>query len=145
MDELVKTMLNDIDRIKAENEKLKAENQKQKEILNRLSQTKVNHQIKNPFAFTSGLCCHHCDHKDEYIIELEEENEELKKMLKLAVEEIERLMRSLCCRTQYQPKREPCNECLYKFVCKDPENYVERPCWGGTKAAKKLIGDDKNA
>ena len=90
MDELVKTMLNDIDRIKAENEKLKAENQKQKEILNRLSQTKVNHQIKNPFAFTSGLCCHHCDHKDEYIIELEEENEELKKMLKLAVEEIER-------------------------------------------------------
>ena len=63
MDELVEVMLNDIDRIKAE-------------------------------------------------------NRELKKMLRLAVEEIERLMRSLCCRTQYQPKREPCNECLYKFVCK---------------------------
>lgn len=73
------------------------------------------------------------------------ENEELKRILKMAVEEIERLMRSLCRKTQYQPKREPCNECLYKFLCKDPENYVERPRWGGAKTALRLIGDDKNA
>lgn len=32
---------------------------------------KVNDKIKNPFAWTSTLCCHNCDHKDEYIEELE--------------------------------------------------------------------------
>ena len=31
----------------------------------------VNKDIKNPFANTSTLICHNCDHKDEYIVELE--------------------------------------------------------------------------
>ena len=31
----------------------------------------VNNDIKNPFANTSTLICHNCDHKDEYIVELE--------------------------------------------------------------------------
>ena len=34
-------------------------------------------EIKNVFANTSTLICHNCDHKDEYIIELESEVEEL--------------------------------------------------------------------
>lgn len=33
----------------------------------------VNEKIKNPFAQTSTLICHNCDHKDEYIEELEYE------------------------------------------------------------------------
>ncbi len=35
--------------------------------------------IKNEFANTSTLICHNCDHKDEYIMELEAEVEELRK------------------------------------------------------------------
>lgn len=31
----------------------------------------INSNIKNPFAWTSTLICHNCDHKDEYIEELE--------------------------------------------------------------------------
>lgn len=34
--------------------------------------------IKNEFANTSTLICHNCDHKDEYIMELEAEVEELR-------------------------------------------------------------------
>ena len=78
------------------------------------------------------------------IDKLKAENRELKKMLRLAVEDFEKCMLSLCRVTPYQPKREPCNECLYVFCCKDPENYVKRPHWAGIKVAKKLIGDDKN-
>ena len=33
----------------------------------------INQKIKNVFANTSTLICHNCDHKDEYIEELEAE------------------------------------------------------------------------
>ena len=33
----------------------------------------VNKNIKNPFAWKSTLVCHNCDHKDDYIEELEAE------------------------------------------------------------------------
>lgn len=36
----------------------------------------INHNIKNEFANTSTQICHNCDHKDEYIEELEAEVEE---------------------------------------------------------------------
>ncbi len=36
--------------------------------------------IKNEFANTSTLICHNCDHKDEYIMELEAEVEELREV-----------------------------------------------------------------
>ena len=39
--------------------------------LERWHTDKINDKIKNPFAWTSTLCCHNCDHKDEYIEELE--------------------------------------------------------------------------
>lgn len=36
----------------------------------------VNKNIKNPFAWKSTLVCHNCDHKDDYIEELEAEIED---------------------------------------------------------------------
>lgn len=39
--------------------------------LERWHTDKINDKIKNPFARTSALCCHNCDHKDEYIEEPE--------------------------------------------------------------------------
>ena len=36
----------------------------------------TNERIKNPFANQSTLICHNCDHKDEYIEELESTVEE---------------------------------------------------------------------
>ena len=36
--------------------------------------TVVNEEIKNPFANISTVGCVNCEHKDEYIIELEEHN-----------------------------------------------------------------------
>jgi hypothetical protein len=51
---------------------------------------RTNPKIKSPLANISGLCCVHCDHKDEYIIELQEENEKLKRLLKMAADEPEK-------------------------------------------------------
>ena len=39
--------------------------------LERWHTNNVNAKIKNVFANTSTLICHNCDHKDEYIEELE--------------------------------------------------------------------------
>lgn len=44
--------------------------------LRRWRTEKINRKIKNPFAWTSTVICHNCDHKDEYIEELEKEIEE---------------------------------------------------------------------
>jgi hypothetical protein len=55
------------DTIESLSEKLAAAN----EELKRWHTDKVNEKIKNPFAWTSTLYCHNCDHKDEYIEELE--------------------------------------------------------------------------
>ena len=38
-------------------------------------------EIKNEFANTSTLICHNCDHKDEYIMELEVEVEALREAM----------------------------------------------------------------
>lgn len=43
------------------------------EELERWHTDHINEKIKNPFAWTSTLICHNCDHKDEYIEELEAE------------------------------------------------------------------------
>lgn len=52
-------------------ESLSAKLEKANKELERWHTDKVNDKIKNPFAWTSTLCCHNCDHKDEYIEELE--------------------------------------------------------------------------
>lgn len=46
--------------------------------LDRWHTNKINEKIKNPFAYTSTSICHNCDHKDEYIEELEAEIEQYK-------------------------------------------------------------------
>lgn len=55
------------DTIEALSAKLETANKE----LERWHTDKINDKIKNPFAWTSTLCCHNCDHKDEYIEELE--------------------------------------------------------------------------
>lgn len=51
---------------------------KKMEELERWHTDKINENIKNPFAYTSTYICHNCDHKDEYIEELESEVAEYK-------------------------------------------------------------------
>lgn len=46
--------------------------------LKRWHTSEINPKIRNTFANTSTQICHNCDHKDEYIEELEEENAEYK-------------------------------------------------------------------
>lgn len=46
------------------------------EELKRWHTDKIAPNVKNPFAYTSTLCCCNCDHKDEYIEELEAEVED---------------------------------------------------------------------
>lgn len=46
------------------------------EELGRWHSDRLNSRIKNEFAAMSTLICHNCDHKDEYIEELEAETEE---------------------------------------------------------------------
>lgn len=48
--------------------------------LQRWHTDRVNEKIKNPFANTSTSICHNCDHKDEYIEELEYSIEEYEKI-----------------------------------------------------------------
>lgn len=43
------------------------------EELKRWHTDKIAPNVKNPFAYTSTLICHNCDHKDDYIEELESE------------------------------------------------------------------------
>lgn len=52
---------------------LSEELKRQREELERWHTDKWNDQIENECAATSAYCCHNCDHKDEYIIELETE------------------------------------------------------------------------
>lgn len=58
-------VLGTIEELTAKNEELK-----------RWHTDRIAENIKNSFANTSTLCCHNCDHKDEYIEELEAEVEE---------------------------------------------------------------------
>lgn len=66
-DEIHKIMSQSADTIEALSAKLETANKE----LERWHTDKINDKIKNPFAWTSTLCCHNCDHKDEYIEELE--------------------------------------------------------------------------
>ena len=93
----------------------------------------------------SGLCCVHCDHKDEYIIELQEENEKLKRLLKMAADELEEKMNNLCEVTSYCSTYSACTQCLYSYVCADKENYVEAARWIHMDEVDKLLNAKKVA
>ncbi len=66
-DDLHDALIYAADTIEALSAKLETANKE----LERWHTDKINDKIKNPFAWTSTLCCHNCDHKDEYIEELE--------------------------------------------------------------------------
>lgn len=106
---------------------------------------RTNPKIKSPLANISGLCCVHCDHKDEYIIELQEENEKLKRLLKMAADELEEKMNNLCEVTSYCSTYSACTQCLYSYVCADKENYVEAARWIHMDEVDKLLNAKKVA
>ena len=65
------------------------------EELKRWRTSIVNNDIKNPFANTSTLICHNCDHKDEYIVELELGLEDLMKTLREMKKQTEEMVKNL--------------------------------------------------
>lgn len=131
-----------VELLEQRNKKLEQENEEQKQIIKRTSQWRVNKDIKSPFANISGLCCVHCDHKDEYIIELEEENEKLKQMLKKVADDAEGLFMGFA-------RYNPYEKCLEHEDCEAREycDYCDRDCdcdgqckWRYEDDVKKLLG-----
>ena len=126
-----------VELLEQRNKELDQENEKQKQIIKRTSQWRVNKDIKSPFANISGLCCVHCDHKDEYIIELEEKNEKLKKLLKLVARDAERLFEE-CVDCYYG------DECLGREFCSGAANDCEGDCkWRYQDTVENLLGEVK--
>ena len=132
-----------VELLEQRNKELEQENEKQKQIIKRTSQWRVNKDIKSPFANISGLCCVHCDHKDEYIIELEEENEKLKKLLKLVARDAEQLFRECVDVSQEIGDecigREYCDECY----CDDYDECNVHCKWRYQDTVEKLLGEVK--
>lgn len=130
-----------VELLEQRNKKLEQENEEQKQIIKRTSQWRVNKDIKSPFANISGLCCVHCDHKDEYIIELEEENQKLKQMLKKVADDAEGLFMGFAGYNPYE-KRLKHEDCEAREYC----NYCDRDCdcdgqckWRYEDDVKKLL------
>lgn len=120
---------------------LEKKNEEYKRMINLMEQYRVNKNIKNPFANISGLCCVHCDHKDEYIIELEDENENLKKLLKLVARDAEQLFRECVDVSQEIGDecigREYCDECY----CDDYDECNVHCKWQYEDTVEELLGD----
>ena len=132
-----------VELLEQRNKELEQENGEQKQIIKRTKQWRVNKDIKSPFANISGLCCVHCDHKDEYIIELEEENEKLKKLLKLVARDAEQLFRECVDVSQEIGDecigREYCDECY----CDDYDECNVHCKWRYQDTVEKLLGEVK--
>ena len=131
-----------VELLEQRNKELEQENEKQKQIIKRTSQWRVNKDIKSPFANISGLCCVHCDHKDEYIIELEEKNQKLKQMLKKVADDAEGLFMGFAGYNPYE-KRLKHEDCEAREYC----DYCDRDCdcdgqckWRYEGDVKKLLG-----
>lgn len=129
-----------VELLEQRNKELEQENGEQKQIIKRTKQWRVNKDIKSPFANISGLCCVNCDHKDEYIIELEEENEKLKKLLKLVARDAEQLFRECVDVSQEIGDecigREYCDECY----CDDYDECNVHCKWRYQDTVEKLLG-----
>lgn len=124
-----------VELLEQRNKELEQENGEQKQIIKRTKQWRVNKDIKSPFANISGLCCVHCDHKDEYIIELEEENQKLKQMLKKVADDAEGLFEECA---EYSPYE----ECLANEYCHCCNSDCDgTQCkWRYEDDVKKLLG-----
>lgn len=131
-----------VELLEQQNKELEQENGEQKQIIKRTKQWRVNKDIKSPFANISGLCCVHCDHKDEYIIELEEENQKLKQMLKKVADDAEGLFMEFAGYNPYE-KHLKHEDCEVREYC----DYCDRDCdcdgqckWRYEDDVKKLLG-----
>lgn len=131
-----------VELLEQRNKELEQENGEQKQIIKRTKQWRVNKDIKSPFANISGLCCVHCDHKDEYIIELEEEKQKLKQMLKKVADDAEGLFMGFAGYNPYE-KRLKHEDCEAREYC----DYCDRDCdcdgqckWRHEDDVKKLLG-----
>lgn len=124
-----------VELLEQRNKELEQENGEQKQIIKRTKQWRVNKDIKSPFANISGLCCVHCDHKDEYIIELEEKNQKLKQMLKKVADDAEGLFEECA---EYSPYE----ECLANEYCHCCNSDCDgTQCkWRYEDDVKKLLG-----
>lgn len=140
MHEIKQTLLGTIQPLERTVELLEQRNKELEQIIKRTKQWRVNKDIKSPFANISGLCCVHCDHKDEYIIELEEENEKLKKLLKLVARDAEQLFRECVDVSQEIGDecigREYCDECY----CDDYDECNVHCKWRYQDTVEKLLG-----
>lgn len=136
-----------VELLEQRNKELEQENGEQKQIIKRTKQWRVNKDIKSPFANISGLCCVHCDHKDEYIIELEEENQKLKQMLKKVADDAEGLFMGFAGYNPYE-KRLKHEDCEAREYC----DYCDRDCdcdgqckWRYEDDVEKLLKETKEA
>ena len=96
--------------------------QKKMEKLERWHTERINDNIKNPFAYTSTSICHNCDHKDEYIEELEAENEEYKSIG--TIDEFKALKEKSVAKKPFQPfgtHSYKCSNC-WKFVAHEVDD-----------------------
>ena len=73
---------------------------------------------------------------------LEEENKELKRLLKLAVDQLEEFMNNLCEITDRDSVYSPCTSCLSEYCCTDDD--YRGVCWSYKSEAMKLIGGKEN-
>lgn len=141
----IKPLEQTVELLEQRNKMLEQENGEQKQIIKRTKQWRVNKDIKSLFANISGLCCVHCDHKDEYIIELEEENQKLKQMLKKVADDAEGLFMGFAGYNPYE-KRLKHEDCEVREYC----DYCDRDCdcdgqckWRYEDDIKKLLGEVK--
>lgn len=70
---------------------------------------------------------------------IDEENKELKRLLRLAVDDLMEFMNNLCESTEENSCYSPCAMCLNQFNCEDGEYLGVK--WLHLNEAEKLLGD----
>lgn len=110
------------------------------EELKRWHTDKKNMKIRNVFANTSTLICHNCDHKDEYIEELEAEIEEYRALgtpeeCRAAVEKQKEMIayceENDCADCPYHGGNQEENRCMNDFIA---DEIAEQLKGGGADA-----------
>lgn len=96
--------------------------QNKMEELERWHTDRINENIKNPFAYTSTSICHNCDHKDDYIEELEAEVAEYQSIG--TIDEFKALKESKC--KYWNPEHEDCALSYEEIRAKAIDEFAER-------------------
>lgn len=96
----------------------------------------INPNIKNEFANTSTQICHNCDHKDEYIEELEAEVEEYR-----AIGTVEECQAAMEKQIPYKPSRKKLVWGIGK--CKCGVEFLDRKTGFCGNCGQKLDWEDE--